>query len=128
VLAAHGAGDGGAQGLALDGLEQVAGGAALECGGQILFVFAHGEHEHFGLWRGFAQAGQRVHTAHAGQVVVEQDQVGLQLLRAALGFAGVGGVAHHLQLWLAREQGHEAAAKEGVVVDHEDADAFRHVL
>ena len=54
-------------------------------------------------------------------------EVGLQLLRAALGLAGIGGVAHHLELRLARQQGHEAAAEQGVIVDHEDADAFRHV-
>ena len=31
------------------------------------------------------------------------------------------------ELRFTRQQGHEAAAEQGVVVDHEDADAVRHV-
>ena len=47
--------------------------------------------------RRLAQRRQRVHAVDAGQMVVEQDQVGLQFLRAALRFAGIGGVADHFE-------------------------------
>ena len=42
---------------------------------------------------GQAQRRQRVDAIHARQVVVEQNYVGLELLRLALRLAGIGGVS-----------------------------------
>ena len=70
-----------ASSVAVDRLQQVAARTAAQRGGQVALVLAHGEHQHPGLRRHFAQAGQCIDAVHAGQVVVEQDHVGLQSRR-----------------------------------------------
>ena len=85
ALACHRAADRGGERVALDGLEQVAAGAAAQRRGKVGLVLADREHQHARARGCLAQRRQRIDAAHAGQVVVEQDQVGLQ--RAARGAA-----------------------------------------
>ncbi len=125
-LAAHHAHDRRDQRVAVLRLEQVAARAAAQRRGQVLLVLADGEHQHARLRRRLAQPRQRVDAAHARQVVVEQDHVGLQLGGAALRLAGIGGLADHAQLRLRAQQRDQPAAQQRVVVDHQHADRIVH--
>ena len=91
--------------------------------GQVFLVLADREHQDAGLGRDFTQGRNGVDAIDAGQVVVQQDQVGLKLLCAAQCLAGIGGVARHLEMRVTREQGGQAAPEQRVVVHHQDADA-----
>src|SRR3990167_8643768 len=116
--------DGLGQLVGLHRLDQVAVGAGAQGRGQIVFVFAHGEHQDAGARRGVFQRGNGVHPAHTVQVVVEQDHVGPGRLRqAAQGLADVARLADHLEALVLRQQGPQAAAKEVVVVDQQQLDA-----
>ena len=55
-------------------------------------------------------------------MVVEQDEVGLQLLRPPQRLAGVAGVAHDRELRVLREQRGESPPEQRVIVDDQDAD------
>jgi len=67
------------------------------------------------------QLRQGIDATHAGQVVVQQHHIGLVLGHVAQGLAGVGGFGHHRHTFVTGEQGGQAASKEGVVIDHEQA-------
>ena len=127
AFAAHRAPDRDRQCVALDRLEQVAAGAAAQGRGEVVFVFADRQHQHARARGGLEQRRQRVDAVDAGQVVVEQDQVGLQRFGTAQRFAGVARVADDLELRVALQQGRQAAPEQRVVVDDQDADVRRGV-
>jgi hypothetical protein len=77
-LPLRGAANGLRQQIPVDGFEQIALGAVAQRRSQVLRVFAHGEHQHARAWRHFTQAANGVHPHHAGQMVVQQDHIGLQ--------------------------------------------------
>ena len=114
--------DGVDQVLPLHRLEQVAAGTARQGQGQVVGVFADGQHQHLGRRLQGQQLRQGVDAVHAGQVVVQQHDVGLVLGGVAQGFTRIGGLGHHGDALVAGQQGHQATAEEGVVIDHEQAD------
>jgi len=62
---------------------------------------------------------QSVHSAHARQREVEQDEVRPQLTRALDGALGVCRLADNVELALAQQRG-ECIARQWMVVDDED--------
>jgi hypothetical protein len=124
--ATHRAADGVCQGVPFHGLEQVAAGPRTKRGREVCFVFADRQHDHARRRRSLAQRGDGVDAQHARQVVVQQDDVGLQFAGAADCLAGVSRVAHHLKATGVAQQRSERAAKQGVVINDQDADGAWH--
>ena len=116
----HRALDGRSQRLAFDGLQEIAGRTAAQGSSEVVLVFADGQHQDARVGRRVAQAGQRVDASDTGQVVVEQDDVGKQVVGFAQRLAGIRRVAHDLQLRIAREKRDQSAPEQGVVVDDEE--------
>ena len=82
-------------------------------------VFAHREHQHARAWRHFTQAANGVHTHHAGQMVVQQDDIGLQGGHQPQGLGGITRLAHHMQAGILPQQGDQATPEQGVIVHHQ---------
>ena len=85
-----------------------------------------GEHDDAGVGRHRAQLGQDVEPCPAGQVLVEQDDVGLQQTGLHHCLAGRGDGADDAQVELVVEVGRDDSAEHVAVVHDEDAEPSVH--
>jgi len=108
----------------LHGLEQVTLCAGLQRRRQIVLVFADRQHQDAGSRRRFLERRDAVHTPHARQVVVQQDQIGLAAFQAAQRFTDVAGLGSHLEASILREQRNQPTAKQVVIIHHQQRKRF----
>ncbi len=101
------------------GLQQVARGAGLDCGEQILLGSGSREDDDFGRRRSGAKARQRLQPVEARHRKVEENDVRLELLSRRDGAVTVGRLAGDLEAML-HEQGRESLPRQGVIVHDKD--------
>jgi hypothetical protein len=83
----------------------------------------HSQDQDTGARRHLEQRGSGVNPGDAGPMVVQQDHIRLEGFGTPQRLSCVGSIANHFKARLAGQQGDQAPAKKGVIVDHQDPDA-----
>ncbi len=112
--------------VGLASLEQISARSGAQRSAKVGRLLADGEHQHPAGRGGLPQTFHGVDAANARQMVVEQNDVGLQLRGQSQRFARIAGLADNLHRRGFTEQGHQAATKQRMVVDQQNADVRRH--
>ena len=121
-FALGGADDGGHQGVGIDVFEQVATGTGAQAVEQVIDFFRNSEHEDVQAGCFGKNPAGSFATRESWHVVVEQDDIGAVLNGKANAEVTITGFSNDLEVGRAFEQGAQATAEEGVVVDEQDAD------
>ena len=106
-----------AEGVRVDVLVDVAGGAGAQRGDHGALLGEAGDDQHPGRVGQLAQSAQRLDAVHAGHLDVHQDDVGPQFLGAGDSLGAVGRLADDLDVVLDLQEGAQAPADHLVVVD-----------
>mmetsp|Transcript_34850 Transcript_34850/g.63509 ORF Transcript_34850/g.63509 Transcript_34850/m.63509 type:complete len:224 (-) Transcript_34850:3-674(-) len=101
-------------------LQQIAGGARLDAGNDMLLIAEDGNHHHLALGPRLRRVADQLDAAATGQVQVHQQHIGLQLVEHAPALGQVGRNAQQFDVGHAAEGMGERIPEAGLVFDNQD--------